>query len=123
MSRLSRLFSRRTGRASDGSGQPDSESVRRRRTREHLAEFTATRVGVEAYIEPPTVDEPTSVLLIATTGEWTRRRVPDASTARSIARDLGIPVYDVNFTGYPQRMRDWNSAHRRRQRDRRPRED
>ncbi|PFG32892.1 oxidoreductase [Sanguibacter antarcticus] len=117
MSRLSWLFGRRTGRDRDGSGEPESESARRRRTREHLAEFTATRVGVEAYIEPPTVDEPTSVLFIATTGEWTRRRVPDASTARAIAKDLSIPVYDVNFTGYPQRMRDWNSARRRNQRE------
>ena len=123
MSRLSRLFSRRSGTAQDASAAPESESARRRRTREHLAGFVASRVGVEAYIEPPTVDEPTSILLIATTGEWTRRRVPDAGSARAIARDLGIPVYDVNFTGYPQRMREWNSAHRRRQRERQVRED
>ena len=122
MSRLSRLFSRRSGAAAGSSGEPESEGARRRRTREHLAGFVASRVGVEAYIEPPTVDEPTSILLIATTGEWTRRRVPDATTARSIARELTIPVYDVNFTGYPQRMRDWNSAHRRRQRDRQTRD-
>ena len=80
---------------------------------EHLAQFTATRVGVEAYIEPPNIDQPVSILLIATTGEWTRRRVPTAVDARKIAAELGIPVYDVNFTGYPQRMRDWNSARKR----------
>ena len=26
-----------------------------------------------------------------------------------IARKLGVPVYDVNQTGYPNRMREWNS--------------
>ena len=32
------------------------------------------------------------------------------ATAREIAHDLGIPVYDVQLTGYPQRMRDWNAS-------------
>ena len=25
---------------------------------------------------------------------------------------MGIPVYDVQRTGYPQRVRDWNSRQR-----------
>ena len=29
-----------------------------------------------------------------------------------LARELGIPVYDVQRTGYPQRVRDWNSRQR-----------
>lgn len=86
----------------------------RRATVEHLAEFVRTRVGVEAYVEPVTNVTQTTVVLIATTGEWTRRRVPDPRTAHQIARDLGIPVYDVQRTGYPQRMRDWNSRQRTR---------
>ncbi|GAB3093311.1 hypothetical protein GCM10027054_18590 [Isoptericola nanjingensis] len=72
-----------------------------------------TRVGVEAYVEPPNAQTPTTVLLVATTGEWTRRRVPDERTGFEVARSLGIPVYNVRFTGYPQRMRDWTSAQRR----------
>ena len=52
------------------------------------------------------------MMLVATDGEWTRRRVPDPKTAWEIARDLGIPVYDVQLTGYPQRVRDWNSRQR-----------
>jgi len=90
-----------------------SSSDRKRETLEHLSAFARSRIGVEAYIEPPNANEPVSILLIATTGEWTRRRVPTAADARKIAGDLGLPVYDVNFTGYPQRMRDWNSAHKR----------
>lgn len=113
MSRLSQLFTRRSARAAEPSGRA-SAADRRRETQEHLAEFTRTRVSVEAYIEPPTIDQPTTILLIAADGEWTRRRVPDAAAARKLATELGIPVYDVNFTGYPQRMRDWTSAQRRR---------
>lgn len=112
MSRLSRLFSRSPKSAANPDA-PASSHDRRRETIEHLRQFTDTRVGVESYIEPPSTDQPTTILLIATTGEWTRRRVPDAVAARKIAAELGIPVYDVNFTGYPQRMRDWNSAHKR----------
>ncbi|MEG3616524.1 MULTISPECIES: oxidoreductase [Isoptericola] len=78
----------------------------------HLEEFARTRVGVEAYVEPPNAQTPTTVLLVATTGEWTRRRVPDERTGFEVARSLGVPVYNVRFTGYPQRMRDWNSAQR-----------
>ena len=85
----------------------------RRATLAHLQEFVRTRVGVEAYVEPPTPDTGATLLLIATTGEWTRRRVPDEKTAFDVAGSLGVPVYNVRFTGYPQRMRDWNSRQRR----------
>ncbi|MCL2804270.1 MAG: oxidoreductase [Micrococcales bacterium] len=93
-----------------------TQSEARRETMAHLKDFVASRVGVEAYIEPPNKDIQTTLLLIATTGEWTRRKVPDGRAARDIAGQLGIPVYDVNFTGYPQRMRDWNAAHRTKKR-------
>ncbi|NLF04950.1 MAG: oxidoreductase [Actinomycetales bacterium] len=98
-----------------GSNEPDAPSPReaQRATREYLAEFVRTRVGVEAYVEPETNVTQTTVVLIATTGEWTRRKVPDAATARKIAEELGIPVYDVQRTGYPPRMREWNARQRR----------
>lgn len=105
---FSRLFSRRT--PTSPTGGDDS----RRATLEHLGEFVRTRVGVEAYVEPATNETPVTVLLVATTGEWTRRRVPDERTAHDVARKAGVPVYDVRRTGYPQRYRDWNSQHRRR---------
>lgn len=79
----------------------------------HFTQFTQSRVGVEAYFEHATNEQPTTLLLIATTGEWTRRRVPNINEARKIAKTLLIPFYDVNFSGYPQRMRDWNSAQRK----------
>jgi len=114
VSRLSRLFSRRQAPAPGGGSPAPSSTEARRATIEHLQEFVRTRVGVEAYVEPPTQDTGATLLLIATTGEWTRRRVPDERTAFDVAGSLGIPVYNVRFTGYPQRMRDWNSSQRRR---------
>jgi hypothetical protein len=109
------LFGRRKGKGSSEGEAPAERASgsTRKETMAHLADFVATRVGVEAYIEPPNSQIQTTLLLIATTGEWTRRKVPDAKTAREIAGQLGIPVYDVNFTGYPQRMRDWNAAQRK----------
>ncbi len=110
--RLSSLFSRRPAASTSAPG-PGASSDARRSTLAHLQEFVRTRVGVEAYVEPPTHDTPATLLLIATTGEWTRRRVPDEKTAFDVAGSLGVPVYNVRFTGYPQRMRDWNSRQRR----------
>ncbi len=112
MGRLSNLFSRR-GRTqpNEGSGAPEAPSSKKE-TVDHFKQFVASRKGVEAYIEPENKDTPPTIILIATTGEWTRRRVPSAPVAWSTAESLGIPVYNVQFTGYPQRMRDWNSQQR-----------
>ena len=41
----------------------------------HLEEFTRTRTGVEAYLEPVTMATETTLVLVAHDGEWTRRRV------------------------------------------------
>ena len=102
-------------RGAGPAGVPTDRKAREA-TLAYLQDFVATRVGVEAYVEPATHVTPTTVMLVATDGEWTRRRVPDARAARAIARELGIPVYDVQRTGYPQRMRDWTSRTRAAQR-------
>ncbi|GAB3594938.1 hypothetical protein GCM10027446_19470 [Angustibacter peucedani] len=78
----------------------------------HLQQFVATRVGVEMYVEPRTTVTPTTVVLVATTGEWTRRRISGPEAAGKLARELGVPVYDVHLTGYPARMRAWTSQQR-----------
>ena len=89
--------------------------------RSHFQSFVGTRRGVEAYVEPATNVSTCSVVLVATDGEWTRRAVGSPKAAGAIARDLGIPVYDVLLTGYPGRMREWSSRQRRDQRgDTRP---
>ena len=77
--------------------------------RAHLEAFAASRPGVEAYIEPPTVMTQDTVVFVATSGEWTRRRIPSPKAARELAGKLGIPVYEVSQTGYPKRMREWTA--------------
>jgi hypothetical protein len=82
----------------------------------HLEDFVRTRVGVEVYVEPATTVTPTTVVLVATTGEWTRRRVDGPKGAAELARRLSLPVYDVTVTGYPPRMRAWNARRAERER-------
>ena len=74
----------------------------------HIEQFVASRRGVEGYVEPRTAVTETTILLVAADGEWTRRRIDGPDVARKLSRDLGIPVYDAQVTGYPQRMRDWS---------------
>jgi hypothetical protein len=106
------------GRSPSTPAAPASSGGGRADTVAHLQQFVASRVSVEAYVEPPNAQTPATVLLVATTGEWTRRRVPDERTGFEVARSLGVPVYNVRFTGYPQRMRDWNSAQHAQQKKR-----
>ncbi len=47
-------------------------------------------------------------MLVASTGEWTRRRVDGANGANAFAKKHAIPLYDVAVVGYPKRMRQWN---------------
>ena len=75
----------------------------------HLTAFAHGHTGVEAFVEPPTAVTATTVVFVASTGEWTRRRVFDARAAHELANKLGIPSYDAAVVGYPQRMRDWNA--------------
>ena len=106
------VFSRRRHRTDPRTADVPSAREARAETTTHFREFVRTRVGVEAYIEPPTAHDPVTVVLVARTGEWTRRRAPDHKAARALARELAIPAYDVQLTGYPASMRQWNSANR-----------
>lgn len=83
------------------------------RVREHLESFVRSRRGVEAFIEPATTVTPPTVILVAATGEWTRRRLPGPGMVRELAERMAVPVYDVQLVGYPQRMRDWNERAKR----------
>jgi hypothetical protein len=74
----------------------------------HLVAFAESRTGVEAYVEPRTAITETTVVLIAASGEWTRRRVDGPDGAAALGKRLNIPVYDVGVVGYPRRMREWN---------------
>jgi hypothetical protein len=86
--------------------------------RRHLEEFVRTRTGVEAFVEPRTTVTDTTVVLVATSGEWTRRRVPSPKVCHEWANALGIPSYDAAVVGYPQRMRDWTARRSAEQKER-----
>lgn len=109
------LFGRlRRGTSSRSAAAGGHSGSARAATLAHFRDFQSSRPGVEAYIEPATRFDQTTMVLVARTGEWTRRRVPDAAAARQLARELAMPVYDVQLTGYPSRMREWNARQRRR---------
>jgi hypothetical protein len=104
-----RLFGRLGRRGGDGGSATGRGRAAASDDRRHLEEFVRTRQGVEAFVEPPTTVTQTTVVLVATTGEWTRRRVPSAKVAHEWANALGVPSYDAAVVGYPQRMRDWTA--------------
>ena len=79
----------------------------------HLEQFVASRRGVEGYVEPRTAVTETTIVLVAADGEWTRRRIGGPDVARRLSRDLNIPVYDAQVTGYPQRMREWSAQQKK----------
>jgi hypothetical protein len=99
----------RRGTLDRGSGKADLT---------HLEQFVTSRRGVEGYVEPRTAVTETTIVLVAADGEWTRRRIAGPDVARRLSRELGIPVYDAQVTGYPQRMRDWSA--RQKSKDHRP---
>ncbi|ETK32125.1 hypothetical protein MPTA5024_31475 [Microbispora sp. ATCC PTA-5024] len=80
---------------------------------EALIEFARSRRGVEFYVEPETFATDTTAVAVAHDGEWTRRRVGSPAVIGRVARDLALPVYDVQLTGYPPRMRAYNERRRR----------
>ncbi|MCF6508376.1 oxidoreductase [Blastococcus sp. MG754426] len=79
----------------------------------HLEEFVASRRGVEGFVEPRTAVTEATIVLVAADGEWTRRRIDGPDVARRLSKELAIPVYDAQVTGYPQRMRDWSARQKR----------
>lgn len=78
----------------------------------YLREWAASHSGVEGYVEPQTNVTDVTVVLVASDGEWTRRRVGGESGARRLGEQLGMPIYDVQRVGYPQRMRDYDARRR-----------
>lgn len=78
----------------------------------YLRQWVAEHQGVEAFVEPKTTVTELTVVLVAADGEWTRRRAGGDAGARKLSDRLGIPVYDVQKVGYPQRMRDYDARRR-----------
>ena len=72
-----------------------------------LREWVTAHGGVEAYVEPQTAVSRPTIVLVAGDGEFIRRQIASPRAAAEFARSVGIPVYDTNRIGLPQRMRDY----------------
>ena len=102
--RLFRRWGDRSARRQERAGRSEAEA--------HLSAFAASRRGVEGFVEPETAQTPTTLVLVAGDGEWTRRRVGSPAAAADLGARFGIPVYDVAAVGYPRRMRAWTAQRR-----------
>ena len=63
------------------------------------------RAFVEGYVEPETMVNEMSVVLVDEQGNYTRRRIGGPKGIDAVRKLLGITLYDVEDTGYPDRMR------------------
>ncbi|MDY6050698.1 MAG: oxidoreductase [Corynebacterium sp.] len=91
---------RRSGGASRAAGATVRES-----DLADLVAWAGNTTGVEGYVEPETFVNEMSILLVDATGAYLRRPIGGPKGIDVIANRLSIPIYDVEETGYPPRMR------------------
>lgn len=72
---------------------------------QYLRDWVQGRKFVEGYVEPETMVNEMSVVLVDEQGNYTRRRIGGPKGIDEVAKMLGILLYDVEETGYPDRMR------------------
>ncbi len=99
------LFGRNKARSNLRPARGPGETVRPKDL-EFLMGWVRNRPFVEAFIEPETLVNEMSVVLVDETGMFVRRRIGGPKGIDVIIKKLNIPVYDVEETGYPQRMRE-----------------
>lgn len=99
---MAALFRRRSG---GDAGPPLSQE-----DLDHFRRWASTRAGIDGFVEPATVVNALSLLLVDIMGEYTRRPVGDWATADAVGRELGVAIYDASVTGYPRRMRERDEA-------------
>ncbi|WJZ18341.1 hypothetical protein CGUA_08900 [Corynebacterium guangdongense] len=98
------MFGRRRSRTSIKPPRGPGDTIRPA-DRKALVDWAAGRPFVEAYVEPETMLNEMSVVLVDQHGEFIRRRIGGPKGIGAVSRALGVPVYDVEETGYPDRMR------------------
>lgn len=98
------LFGRKKAKSNLRPPRGPGETIRPE-DREALKNWAAGRAFVEAYIEPETLVNEMSVVLVDERGEFLRRRIGGPKGIDAVDKLLGCPVYDIEITGYPQRMR------------------
>lgn len=99
------LFGRKKTRSNLRPARGPGETVRPEDL-SFLMEWVSHRPFVEGFIEPETLVNEMSVVLVDETGTFVRRRIGGPKGIDVIIKKLGVPVYDVEETGYPQRMRE-----------------
>lgn len=72
---------------------------------QYLRDWVTDRAYVEGFVEPETMVNEMSVVLVDEKGNYTRRRIGGPKGIDQVADMLGIMLYDVEETGYPDRMR------------------
>ena len=72
---------------------------------QYLRDWVVGRAFVEGFVEPETMVNEMSVVLVAENGEYTRRNIGGPKGIDAVSKLLGISLYDVEETGYPDRMR------------------
>jgi len=72
---------------------------------QYLRDWVVGRAFVEGFVEPETMVNEMSVVLVDEQGNYTRRRIGGPKGIDQVANMLGIMLYDVEETGYPDRMR------------------
>ncbi|MGP6172767.1 oxidoreductase [Corynebacterium sp. A21] len=98
------LFGRRKAKSNLRPPRGPGETIRPE-DRTTLQNWAAGRAHIEAYIEPETLINEMSVVLVDERGEFIRRRIGGPKGIDAVQKLLKCPVFDVEETGYPQRMR------------------
>lgn len=99
------LFGRKTPRSNLRPPRGPGDTVRPEDLK-FLMQWVQDKPFVEAFVEPETLVNEMSVVLVDAHGVFVRRRIGGPKGIDVIAKKLGVPVYDVEETGYPQRMRE-----------------
>ncbi|BAM27871.1 hypothetical protein CULC0102_1672 [Corynebacterium ulcerans 0102] len=99
------FFGRKTPRSNIKPPRGPGDTVREKDLL-YLKQWSESRAVVEGFVEPETIVNEMSIVLVDITGDFTRRRIGGPKGIDVVAKELGIPIYDVEETGYPQRMRE-----------------
>ncbi|MDD7583174.1 oxidoreductase [Corynebacterium sp. 32222D000AT] len=97
-------FRRRRSKSPLKPPRAPGETIREQDARD-LQDWARPRGWVEAFVEPETIVNEMSVVVVDEGGDFIRRRIGGPKGIDAVARLLDCPVYDVEETGYPERMR------------------
>lgn len=97
-------FRRRASKSSLRPPRAPGDTIRDRDAHA-LKNWVTGKTFVEAFVEPETVVNEMSVVLVDEQGAFLRRRIGGPKGIDAVAKLLNIPLYDVEETGYPDRMR------------------